>query len=1019
MAAGGESAIAGWEKLAREKKGSYEAAQALLSLMRAHFKTALNEKKQMTKAPNYAKCAEACDQLLDGKLYQGAGFSPEDWQAIRGEVLFHRAMCELASVAPTPPKPGEAVPAYVSKANVERAIEWFEQARALVDRKQLEMVKSLELGLLEALFKSEKPQRREQAERRLAEVEADYGTDPRFQRLAINLGEWYAQQGRYAEAARQYRSVAERAKNLPDDELLKLYFNAGALFAQAAYEQQKTDTSTICIYIYPKAVVEVGDDVLRTAPFQRPVNIRWPADGQGITAGEALLELSRRTAIPFVWLSAPGPNTIASYLAEKTVNLKNGQYTAAQALAMILDPEHHRVAEDIGLADGKPTLDKERLAREDPDAAREWQLIEIYDERQIAARYKPLGKSYGSFQQHHRQGELLFDILERIEHLVGARILWTENIDSERQKELLAKEFRAVPGRSGTAELSCAEVLTGVLSACDLRWRLIRRQQSAEHYEASNDCYRKAWTIDSKSSFGQRAMFAVALNCFNQREYGKMKRALLTYLKVCDSPSNRYYHEANFWVGWTLEYDRKYREACHYYARAAAERLIIYRPPAGKPLHTREELQKRLSADTQFALFEPVSGEFKDMTLDQFARWVELSARVDTKLDPSVGGMDVKLNRPQFRRVPAFDVLCETLEQLGLTYRVENIDPEAAEKAYYRMALVDRRENRMDSALENCERLLERYPQSPRLREIKKLQVDIFRGLRDYRRVLETLDELRRTAKDPAEKRALDNEVAAMYFDLADYRRAAEAFRSALATSLDPAEGYNIRTAYARALFRSGQFKEALAQYKELVKEPAPPLVTMINNLVLFYLKYRAEEALEQEFPDEAYRFILAYEKLNDVQREKLSAADRTRATWIYYVLGLIDLHKGRTEKAIEKFKAAANSPDDSLAGEAGIRLAETHMQRKEYELARAALEYMLISVRAAEASDALVRGTYLLAQCYEKLERPVKAGERYRELVERYPQSPYAELAQKQPAYRLRPDKPEEKPAGQAVGKP
>jgi TolA-binding protein len=1003
FAARGEDLIAGWEKVAKLKQGTVEAAQALLSIMRQHFSTTLDERRRVVQAPNYAACAAACDRLLDERVYHGQGFAADAWKALRGEVLLHRASCELASVAPPPPKTGEAVPVFLPKAGTEQAIAWFTEAKGLVDRKQPDLVKGIELGLMEAMFKSDKPELQEQAGKRFAEVEGEYGNEPRFQRLALGLAEWYAARGRYAEAARQYVGVAEHHKQQLDEETLKLYYNAGSLYTKAAYEQQqKPEDVSYCIYLYPKAAVEMRDDLLAGyPPFQREVGIKWPNGGENITARDALTELSRVAGLPLVWSTAGGPNTIATYLAEKKLTLRSGRITVGRALGMILDAEHHRVVEDIGLADGKPTLPKPAAAADDPEA-RAWQPLEIYDLRQTESRFKPLGQHYGSFQQVHAgRKAMLLEVLDRVEKLTKVRVVWAESIERKDREDRLGREYDAVPGVPASTDLTCAQVLGGVLAPLDLRWRIARRQRAADFYELAREAFHEAWTIDSRNSYGQRAMIGIALNYFNQREYGAMKAALLRYLKICDSPASRYYHEANFWVGWTLENERKYREAANYYTRAAAERLVLYRPEPGKPPLAREALKKSMSYDTQFALFEEVSGELKDMSLTQLARWVELSARVDTRLDSSAGHVEGKINRPAFHRLAVFQVLCETLEGLGLDCRVENVDPEAAEKAYYRLALSYRRDNQMDLALESCEHLLERYPESPRKRDVAKLKVEIYRGLRDYGMVLATLEELRRTAADEQEKRSLANELAAMYFDLADYARAAEAFRAALVTSKDPAEAAAIRASYARALFRAGDFAEARRQYAELAQQPGSPAASLVNSLMLFYLKLEAGEVEEREFPQDAMKLALAYEKLTAAQRENLGPSDLVRVTWIYYVLGLVDVKKGRTAAAIEKFKAAGESPDDLLAGEAGVRLAQLHMRGGQYDAAREALEYMMMSVRSSESSESLVRGTYLLGECLEKLDRSAKATERFQELVDRYAASPYAEMARKHPSYR------------------
>ena len=42
----------------------------------------------------------------------------------------------------------------------------------------------------------------------------------------------------------------------------------------------------------------------------------------------------------------------------------------------------------------------------------------------------------------------------------------------------------------------------------------------------------------------------------------------------------------------------------------------------------------------------------------------------------------------------------------------------------------------------------------------------------------------------------------------------------------------------------------------------------------------------------------LAYERLSEEDRNKLSRSQFAKATWIYYVLGLIDLKKNRRDAA-------------------------------------------------------------------------------------------------------------------------
>jgi hypothetical protein len=248
------------------------------SLMRNYAKQLVDEKtKKVVQAPNYAACALACDRLLDDAVYNGNGFAEDAWKALKTEVLYQRGICELASVGAHAPASGQAA-TWLEKASVEKALSCFESAKRLVDPRKLDMVKQIELGLLEAMFKSEKKENKAAAEKRFGELENDFGADPRFQRLALELAEWYRQQGRYAEAAKAYEGVADRGRELSDEDLLKTLYMAGNLYSKAAYEaQQKQGEAAYGIYIYPAEALNLGEDILKThKPLQKEIAVKWP-----------------------------------------------------------------------------------------------------------------------------------------------------------------------------------------------------------------------------------------------------------------------------------------------------------------------------------------------------------------------------------------------------------------------------------------------------------------------------------------------------------------------------------------------------------------------------------------------------------------------------------------------------------------------------------------------------------------------------------------------------------------------
>ena len=69
------------------------------------------------------------------------------------------------------------------------------------------------------------------------------------------------------------------------------------------------------------------------------------------------------------------------------------------------------------------------------------------------------------------------------------------------------------------------------------------------------------------------------------------------------------------------------------------------------------------------------------------------------------------------------------------------------------------------------------------------------------------------------------------------------------------------------------------------------------------------------------------------------------------------------------------------------------HLKAGQFEKAREAFEYLLFATRSPESA---VRGTYSLGICLQKLGRTANAKERFDEVVNRYPLSPYVGIIQK-----------------------
>ncbi len=998
FALGQDEKLQTWQKTVSRKPGSEQAVRALLSLMRTYSKAVVDKQTgRIVQPPDYIACAKFSDQLLDEKVYTGDGFTAKSWQAIRAEANYLRGQCEIASVkSHGQSKPGQTQARVLENASAERAIELFRAAQSLVDPKSLDLLKGIELGLVEAMFKSSKRETQQAAEKRFADLEADYGNDDRFQQLALELAEWYRQQGRFAAAARQYAGVADRAQDLEEDRLLDLLYTAGLLFSKAAYEALQDPTAnTYALHIYPQEVITLGGLLQTYPPLQQTVDVKLPGGGRAVSGRGALLAVSKASQIPFVWRPERKIKTAFDrYLDGKRLDLPPGKYIVREALEQIIDPKRHRMELDIGLSTGKPTIEPEPGKLDDPDQ----HPIEIYDVSLAHLRLKAINRKFGSYAGVYGEGfsVTLFRILKQIEELTGSRILWADGID---RQEVLATEYQSFPDvKSSKQEITCGAALTSVLQPLDLHYRIVRRKVADDLYEAAFEQFNKIRQINPKHEIGERSLFALAINFSQQRDYRKMKIVLREYLKVFDSPSFEHYRSACFWVGWAFENEKNYRDAVHFYSRAAEERLVVYKLADDQPTPSEDELNRQLSYDAQFALAERISGEFTDASLTDFVDYLQVNTRVDIQFDPSAQAIETTLNKTAFKGVPAWDVLFEGLRQTGCGLRVENSEPQIAERAYYRMAASYQKDNLMQQALENCRTLLSRYPDTDRRSDAFRLMIDIYKGLKDYGKVLAMLHEYKATAGSEIEEYQLDFEIGRIYFDMADYDKAAESFRQALAAAKVLDDRVAIRDGYAKALFRAGDLQNALAQFETLAKKETDPLRIFVAQQMSFLIKFSLDQVLEREYPEDHLRFIQTYERLPEADRKKLSRSQFARATWIYYVLAQIDIKKNRTDAAKVKLNAVTSSPDEFLAAAAAYELGMQFMKQKDFKSAREVFEHLLFAMNSAESA---VRATYALGICLEKLDKPKQALSRYKQLVDRYPVSPYAEQAKQNALYR------------------
>ena len=977
-----EDKVAVWQRTARERPGSADAANALVSLAREHARVAVDAKGVVAKAADHAAAAAACDRLLDAKVYQGQGLASDAWAGLQVDALVLRAGAELATLAgPRRGIPG-AAPTLLPTASARIAIELLTQAKARVDAKDNARVKAVEIGLVEAMFRSDQAEDRVKAEARYAELEADYGDDPRFQKLALDIADSWRDQGRPVDAAKLYLRVARRAKGLAGDDVARLFFAAGGLYSQAAVAMQRDAKGAHhAILIRPRPVIAIGDEALRTSAALTQVRPwTWPRDREGMTSGADLLRhISGITGVPFSWPMTADeyvpPHSIEGMLRRTRAKLPEEPISAMAAITAVLDPATFGFEADAGII----ATTRTKVPPRDDDGP-EPAAIEVFDRKLGNGRFAPLQKEYGHGTRGDGRGGMFLHMVQRVESLTGMRVLWHEAVDREAK---LAVEFAEVPNIGRHKNRPIHMNLTNALDSMSLTWSVVRARPEDALFDAAKDCYNEVYKRDARSGWGERALMAVARDFHSRGDHERMRGVLREYLKTFDASTNQYWHEANFWVGWCLEQERKFHDATIHYARAAEERLVLVASAATSAAIDRTALRRRLGYETAFVLNEPMEGSFTAAAIDAVVEAVRARTHLPILVAPGATGRPVTL--APFARRPAFEVLCDALDAAGLDVRAEHLDPGIGERALFRMASAQRKDGLLPQAVDTAGLLLERYPETKRRREAYQLLLDAYRGLNRFGDVVATLDRLAATTRDPDERRRLEIENAWLRFDMADYAAAVERLRPLLDAAPAGEERLRLRDGYARALLRAGRHADAAAQYEQLAAETTGWAARLAR---LQAAGSKAAGGVAATLPDDELAFLRRVNGMTADERQAMSTTEQVRMAWILWVQAQEALRAGQRPRAVELLQAVGSGREESLGADALVQAARLEAEAGRTDDARKTLEYLLISTSVAESR---VRAAFLLAELQARLGRGDAARQRWQQVIEQWPLSPLA----------------------------
>ena len=652
----GDKSIKQWIKTAKTQAGTNAAAQALLSLIE-HYSTTVENTKQknlrnkrpsIVKAADWVECAAAADKIIKSKK-PFKGVSLETWKGFSATAHYKRALCELKSMPPGPrhrkregKQPNLLMKGGNPAGDPAEALRLLKTAKTLV-AKNTEMDKILSYAIIEAMFKSTDYNTQKAAREQYEEMEADNSNDPRYQNLALELADWFIEMEKYELAAQSYRSISKRT-NIEKDQAMNLLYLAGVYYSRAGKKKRGASGQKLMgIYIYPLDVIRMATFLETHKPFQDTKTIYWDRRKGDLTAGVILERVSIKFGVPFVWSNQMVNGTIGSHLANTRIaSDKLAEFNMKRSLKdylKLLIPKKFAVDFDLGVSGGKPTFYPEIPDDMDIDALERIKMIEIFDPK--VERFKKMSKPYGNVAALHKNNFMMFHILGHIEEKTKAQVVWADGVSKE---DVLATEY---PPAKLAGARTFADVLRKTLEPLNMDYRITVRDQSGELFNQAKDCFNDLRKYGADSVYSERAMFLLAINYYEQKEYDKMRIVLREYLKIFDSPTYPHYYDASFWLGWLYENERIYREAVKYYALASEESVVLYKREPEEKMPTLDELKEIFSADTLYniSITSSMPAGFKDASLDKISNFIRFNSNVELKFDQSVD-TSVKINRP-------------------------------------------------------------------------------------------------------------------------------------------------------------------------------------------------------------------------------------------------------------------------------------------------------------------------------------------------------------------------------------
>ncbi|MBS0210977.1 MAG: tetratricopeptide repeat protein [Planctomycetes bacterium] len=298
-----------------------------------------------------------------------------------------------------------------------------------------------------------------------------------------------------------------------------------------------------------------------------------------------------------------------------------------------------------------------------------------------------------------------------------------------------------------------------------------------------------------------------------------------------------------------------------------------------------------------------------------------------------------------------------------------------ADRAWNELAWAAKNAGREKDSLDAFQQLVKKFPDSPLFAEAQCQLADHYYQAEEFSRAAEAYASALTRAGESSLTESILHRLGWSYFRQGDYEKARATFQKQRQQFAKGDLSADAAFMEAETFFKQDQFEQALALYAK-VQEPKAPGMKVLS---LLHTGQAAAKLKQWK------------QSLQSVQAGLALDPRGPYAPELLYEQAVAEQSLDKPADALKHFEEVTELTGDEVAARARFMMGEIHFERREHQ--QAIKNYFRVLTYDSPRWQAAAH--YETGRCFEVLKQPDQARRSYRELVEKFPNSEQAKLAQ------------------------